>query len=76
MATDAPSETSVALNLRKFPAVSRERARQYANARGLTMPEYFERLIALHDSLIERAEAGNRDALSRLRGAGLEPVTR
>lgn len=66
----------VALNLRNFDPAARERARLNAASRGITLPAYFERLIEMHEGLLERAKTGDKSAIARLREVGLEPVTR
>lgn len=67
---------TTALNLRKFDPSVKERAKHLAGARGLMLPAYFERLVAMHEALIAKAATGDKHAAARLREVGLDPVTR
>lgn len=72
-----PSEPKpVALNLRKFDPAVKDRAKHLAGARGLMLPAYFERLVAMHEALLAKSAAGDKHSTARLREVGLDPVTR
>lgn len=58
------------LNLRKFPEDTKLTAKRYAGARGLTLPAYFARLVALHEAALAAQQ------IELLESAGLEPLTR
>jgi hypothetical protein len=61
--------------LRRVPRSVAHRFRGAAGARGLTHAQYLARLVALHDGMRQRADAGDADLASELERLGLTTVS-
>jgi hypothetical protein len=64
------------LNLRGVDDAAAVRAKAAAAARLLTLPDYVSRLVALHDAVRARADAGDDGLQAELVALGLETVRR
>jgi hypothetical protein len=71
--------TATTLNIRKIDADAAARAKRAASARGLTLGEYFARLVDLHDAMraladTETADSGLERVCVELAVLGLDTV--
>ena len=67
-----------ALNIRHMDRSARERLSRGARARGMTLAQYVQALVDLHDAMRALADTEHRDSLhvlAELRRLGLESVT-
>lgn len=60
--------------LKGFPPVEHVRAKQAAAARGLSLAEYFAKLVGLHDVVRSLADGGDTRLEEILTELGLETV--
>jgi len=63
------------LMLRRVPRDAAQRFRAAAGARGLTHGQYLAALVALHDTMRQRADAGDAGLTAELERLGLSTVT-
>ncbi|MPZ14003.1 MAG: hypothetical protein GEU73_06200 [Chloroflexi bacterium] len=65
-----------AMNIRVIEDGAAERIKLAAEARGITLGEFMARLIALHEAMRARADAGDDGLQEEMKALGLETVQR